>query len=176
MSAWNRNEHRIRRRSNGSIDTDYYTKRAHKLRAVAFAAAVDRANRWGKKQVRAVARFFSPLRLVRTNRSNDATLHVAANGARINLRRGRLIRVENAEGFRIRCYSGVLWITQERDVRDTILQSGDAFIFSRPGLALVHALANAQFAVEDPEKTSASSETKKRQTKIEDSIVNYAAA
>ena len=176
MSNGNIREYEIRRRSNGSIDTDYYIRRAHKLRALAFAAAFGRANRWAKKQVRIVARAFSPLRLVNTNRSSDAKLQIAANEARINLRRGRLIRVENAEGFRIRCYSGVLWITQERDIRDVILQSGDVFIFNLPGLTLVHAIANAQFAVEDPQKATAARETKRRQPRVEDRNVRYACA
>ena len=176
MSNWNMNKREVRRRSNGSIDTAHYIQRAHKLRALAFGDALARVNRWAKKQVRVVARLFKPLRLVKANRSNDATLHIAARGARINLRRSRLLRVENAEKFRIRCYSGVLWVTQERDVRDMVLQSGDAFILDRPGLAVVHALANAQFAVEDPQKATVSSETKKRQTRTEDRIVHYARA
>jgi hypothetical protein len=174
---WNMNkqDEAIQRRLNGSIDTDYYIRRAHKLRALALHEFFTRANRWALKQVRRSLKH-SPLRHKKANRSRDATLHIADGDARINLRRGRLIRIDDGEGFRIRCYTGSLWITQECDGRDIILQSGDVFILDRPGLTLVHALANVQFAVEDPQKAIVRCHPKKSYARTEDWRANYARA
>ncbi|MGH8728753.1 MAG: DUF2917 domain-containing protein [Burkholderiales bacterium] len=176
MSIRNMNvrDEKVRRRSDGSIDTGYYIRRAHELRALAFGEALACANRWAVKQVRALMHSLKPRRLAKKNCLKDATLHIAAGAARINLSKGRLIRVQDGEGFRIRCYSGSLWITQERDGRDMILRAGNAFIIDRPGLTLVHALANAQVAVEDARRPIVVQDPKRART--EDWIVNYAQA
>lgn len=175
---WNMNKQEIRRRSEGSIDIDYYIQRARRLRALALKEYLARAKRWALKQVLALMRLFKhpPLRRKKAKRLRDARLHIANGGARINLCRGRFIRLQDGEGFRIRCYSGPLWITQERDRRDIILESGDAFVLDRPGLALVHACANVQFAVEDPLKATASCDTKKSYSRTEHGNVNHARA
>lgn len=47
---------------------------------------------------------------------------------------------------RIRCVSGLLWITQEGDIRDIILRSGDEFIITRRGIALISSLADSEFS------------------------------
>ncbi|MGH8773316.1 MAG: DUF2917 domain-containing protein [Burkholderiales bacterium] len=174
----NKQEEITRRLSDGSIDTDYYIRRAHKLRALALNEYWARGTGWALKQVLALMRLLKhpSLRLKKAHRVKDATLHVADGGARINLWKGRLVRLEDGKGFRIRCYSGPLWITQERDRRDIILQSGDAFILDRPGLTLVHAFANAQFAVEDPQKAIVVFHPKKSHVRSKDRNVNYARA
>lgn len=38
------------------------------------------------------------------------------------------------------CVKGRVWITQEGDIRDYLLESGDAFLITLPGLTLVRAL------------------------------------
>ena len=38
------------------------------------------------------------------------------------------------------CLEGSLWVTQEGDIRDYLLEDGDAFLVTRPGLVLVRAL------------------------------------
>jgi hypothetical protein len=38
------------------------------------------------------------------------------------------------------CVQGRVWITQEGDIRDYLLESGDAFLITLPGLTLVRAL------------------------------------
>lgn len=180
MNMWNMNKQRemIRRRSDGSIDSDHYIQRARKLRAVALKEYLARGNRWMLKQVRTLARLVkqAPIRLKKANHLGNATLHVPAGGARIKLFRGRLIRVQDGEGFRIRCHLGRLWITQEHDSRDVILRSGDAFVLDRPGLTLVAALADGEFTVEDPQRAIVSCNTKKSYARIKDWDVNYARA
>src|SRR5688572_1751749 len=107
MNMWNVDKQRVRRRSDGSIDSDYYIQRARKLRAAAFKEWLARGNRWMLKQARALARLVKqvPLHRKRTTKHlRDAALYVPAGGARIKLFRGRLIRIHDGEGFRIRCH------------------------------------------------------------------------
>jgi hypothetical protein len=42
------------------------------------------------------------------------------------------------------CLQGRVWVTQECDIRDYVLDAGDAFIVTLPGLVLVRALTSAR--------------------------------
>ena len=41
------------------------------------------------------------------------------------------------------CLQGSVWVTQECDIRDYVLEEGDAFLVTLPGLVLVRALTPA---------------------------------
>lgn len=55
----------------------------------------------------------------------------------------------NIEGDRrgdiFSCLSGSLWITQEGDLRDYVLEPGQEFWVTRPGEVIVQALENSKF-------------------------------
>ncbi len=44
-------------------------------------------------------------------------------------------------GGQIVCRKGTLWITQEGDSRDYVLNAGDCFFVTRPGLVLIESLS-----------------------------------
>jgi hypothetical protein len=48
------------------------------------------------------------------------------------------------------CRRGVVWITQERDVVDYVLEEGEVFIVTLPGLVMVEALEPASVTVVTP--------------------------
>jgi hypothetical protein len=48
------------------------------------------------------------------------------------------------------CHRGVVWITQERDMVDYVLQEGEIFIVTLPGLILVQAQKPASVTVVTP--------------------------
>jgi hypothetical protein len=58
-------------------------------------------------------------------------------------------KVWNIEGDRrgdvISCLNGSLWITQEGDMKDYVLESGKDFWVTKRGAVVVQALENAQF-------------------------------
>ncbi len=45
----------------------------------------------------------------------------------------------------ITCLNGILWITQEGDLKDYVLEAGRSFWVTRPGLLVVQALDDSQF-------------------------------
>ena len=42
------------------------------------------------------------------------------------------------------CLQGSVWVTQECDIRDYVLEAGDAFLVTLPGLVMVRALTPAR--------------------------------
>jgi len=68
----------------------------------------------------------------------------------IRLQRGALIRLRNARSHSVTVTRGALWITQENDLRDVVLEKYGTFTFDRDGVALVHVLGpRAILAVEE---------------------------
>jgi len=59
--------------------------------------------------------------------------------------KGRVRRVAAPVGRRVECLSGVLWVTQDGDRRDIILEAGDAFDFDRAKGVLISALQDSSY-------------------------------
>lgn len=59
---------------------------------------------------------------------------------------GRAIRLVDGVGTDVTSIDGTLWITQEGDPRDVILNSGESFRVDRSGLTLVVALEQPALA------------------------------
>ncbi len=45
------------------------------------------------------------------------------------------------------CLQGIIWVTQERDLRDHVLAAGEMFLISQPGKVVVQALADARMQI-----------------------------
>ncbi len=65
------------------------------------------------------------------------------------LEKDALLHVRDASGRCLAVFRGAVWLTQENDPRDILLESGDSFTFDRQGLALVHALEATSLVVLD---------------------------
>lgn len=63
--------------------------------------------------------------------------------------KGRIHPVARPVGRRVECLSGVLWVTQDGDRRDIILEAGDAFDFDRPAGVLISALQDSSYLLLD---------------------------
>lgn len=66
-----------------------------------------------------------------------------------------LLLLRDRAGERIECCEGTLWVTQERDPRDIVLEAGEAFTLDRRGTAIVHALADARLSIRPRDASSA---------------------
>jgi hypothetical protein len=65
----------------------------------------------------------------------------------ISLRHGDTHRIEAGRGLRVQCLTGTLWLTQDHDLRDIVLEPGDGATIERDGLSVVTALRDAQFVL-----------------------------
>ena len=70
------------------------------------------------------------------------------NGTR-SLTKGNIRHLHGERGRRVEVVSGAIWITQDGDSRDIVLQDGDAFDFDRAGDALLSAFADSRYLVLD---------------------------
>ena len=61
--------------------------------------------------------------------------------------KGWLHHIHDGQGLRVECLSGCLWLTQESDPRDVVLEAGDAFTIDRAGDTYLSALADSRFLV-----------------------------
>ncbi|HXR58446.1 MAG TPA: DUF2917 domain-containing protein [Burkholderiales bacterium] len=70
--------------------------------------------------------------------------------ATIEVKPGQPLRLREAQGRHLSVLAGAIWITQDGDLRDTVLEAGAEFVFDRPGLAILQPLGgSARVAAED---------------------------
>jgi len=70
--------------------------------------------------------------------------------------RGAPRRLRNASGRHLSVVGGTVWITQQGDPRDPVLDAGESFRFDRDGLALVTPLGGTAQVVLEDERSAAS--------------------
>lgn len=63
----------------------------------------------------------------------------------ISLPKAKLWRMDgDLRGEKITCLKGRIWITQQGDLNDYVLDAGESFWVSRPGAVVVQALEDTQ--------------------------------
>jgi hypothetical protein len=77
--------------------------------------------------------------------AKEQTMHTDLKLAATLLRRGQLQRLQDAQGSLVLCLSGTLWLTQEGDRRDIVLEAGDEARIERDGLSILSAMRDACF-------------------------------
>ena len=71
--------------------------------------------------------------------------------ARLLLQHAGVIRLTDARGTQISCLSGGVWITQQDDPRDIVLEAGQLFTLDRDGLAIIYGIAGpSEIVMEEP--------------------------
>jgi hypothetical protein len=64
----------------------------------------------------------------------------------INLGKSKVWNIEgDRRGDVITCLNGMIWITQQSDLKDYVLHAGEDFWVTKSGVVIVQALENAQF-------------------------------
>ena len=66
----------------------------------------------------------------------------------VKLNERETISVVDGKGARIAVKDGTVWITQEHDPRDVMLQPGESFTLDRNGTAIIEALADTEVALD----------------------------
>jgi hypothetical protein len=62
---------------------------------------------------------------------------------KIDLQRGKLLRILGGAGSTVTAHAGSVWITEEASPRDVVLRPGQTLKLRRSGLALVEAISDA---------------------------------
>ena len=68
----------------------------------------------------------------------------------LDLTHGDLVKLDDARGTTLRVTRGTLWVTQEHDHRDVMLNAGDVWTVERDGLTLVEAQTRAGLCLIGP--------------------------
>jgi hypothetical protein len=68
----------------------------------------------------------------------------------VYLKERESLRLWDGVGVEVRCLLGSLWITEEGEREDTILDRGQSFVLDRQGLSLVTALGGPAMLVMQP--------------------------
>ena len=68
----------------------------------------------------------------------------------VHLKARESLRIADGAGLEVKCLLGHLWITQEGDREDRVVDSGGSFVLDRPGLSLVTALRGPAVLVVEP--------------------------
>jgi hypothetical protein len=69
---------------------------------------------------------------------------------RLSLAEGGSLRIVNGAGIYLAVDSGVVWLTQERDARDWMLEEGRRHQLDRDGTAIISALRSARLTLSAP--------------------------
>jgi quercetin dioxygenase-like cupin family protein len=70
----------------------------------------------------------------------------------IELQAGDVLPLERASGVRLTALEGSLWLTEEGEPGDVVLQPGQSFAVEAKGRALVQALSRSRLAIEAANK------------------------
>jgi hypothetical protein len=74
-------------------------------------------------------------------------MHTDLTLAATILKRGQMQRLQDARGSLVLCLSGTLWLTQEGDARDIVLEAGDEARIERRGLTILSAMRDTRFVI-----------------------------
>jgi DUF2917 family protein len=78
------------------------------------------------------------------------TMQIEINRSILSLAREGLVAIRDGQGTRIVCHAGSLWITQECDVKDSVLIAGESFTVRNRGLTLLTALSASELTIIEP--------------------------
>lgn len=61
-----------------------------------------------------------------------------------------LLAIRGGRMSRIRVHEGTLWITEEGEIKDTILGGGDSYTIRNAGLVVLTSLGESRITLEEP--------------------------
>ena len=80
----------------------------------------------------------------RDGATSRAELPLNPAGETVLLRARQHLQLPNATGWTVRALAGSIWITQDGDIRDVVLEAGDSLLLDRNGNVLLSPLGDAK--------------------------------
>jgi hypothetical protein len=68
----------------------------------------------------------------------------------VELQPGEILPLERAKGVRITAVEGTLWVTEEREPGDVLLEAGESYAVETTGRTVVQAMGRSRLALESP--------------------------
>jgi hypothetical protein len=90
--------------------------------------------------------------------SKGGIMQIEINSSTLTLSPANLLTVRNGTGTRILCRSGCLWVTQEGDIKDSVVAAGEVLTIRRPGRTLISALEPSSLTLTGPDTRDVSAQ------------------
>jgi hypothetical protein len=78
--------------------------------------------------------------------SKETAMNLKLESPVLTLGAGQLLALDDARGTRIQPREGSVWITEEGETQDFIVEAGQAFVVKRRGRTLVQAVVDSRIA------------------------------
>lgn len=78
---------------------------------------------------------------------SHADMEVDPAGEVLSLRASQHLHLPHANGWTVRALAGAVWITQNGDIRDLVLEAGDCIVLDRAAPALFSPLGEARISL-----------------------------
>jgi hypothetical protein len=92
--------------------------------------------------------FISNHRDLQRGFAQQLTTEPASGNEAIYLKKHQHLRMHDACGWTVHAVAGTVWITQDGDVRDIVLEAGQSFVLDRKHPAILSPLNEAQIVLE----------------------------
>ena len=80
--------------------------------------------------------------------AEQSTPDLVPDNAALSLRKNQHLHLQDGCGWTVHAVAGTLWITQDGDVRDVVLEAGQSFVLDRSTTALLSPMPEAQVLLE----------------------------
>ena len=86
------------------------------------------------------------MQLIHLNRK-ESIMRIELKSGPVRLADGQTLRVSDAAGRPLVCREGTLWVTEENQPKDVVLEAGACVRLKRAGLTLIQALTPATLSI-----------------------------
>ena len=87
------------------------------------------------------------MQLFHLNRKESIMRIELKSGGAVRLEDGQTLRVVDGAGTTLVCKEGTLWVTEENQPKDVVLEAGACVRLKRAGLTLIQALSPATLSI-----------------------------
>ncbi|MEO8005040.1 MAG: DUF2917 domain-containing protein [Betaproteobacteria bacterium] len=78
-------------------------------------------------------------------------MQIDISSSTLTLSPSSVLAVQEGAGTRVLCRTGCLWVTQEGEVKDSVVRAGEVLTIHRPGRTVISALETSTLLLLGPE-------------------------